>query len=170
MTPVAAPAVAAPRHLLVCVDVHDDDSCALAHGLVNHAGVIAHALGARVTVLAVLPPSSTPAAPPVGGDSAAYRGLLARAELQSASWRRTLATLTDRLRAPGLDVVSRVVESDAPAAEVIVDVAGGVGADLVIVGSHSRHGIARAVLGSVAERTAAHAAVPVMIVPRSALR
>lgn len=46
----------------------------------------------------------------------------------------------------------------------IVSLAKQVGADLIVVGSHGRTGVKRAVLGSVAERVVRHATVPVLTV------
>jgi nucleotide-binding universal stress UspA family protein len=46
----------------------------------------------------------------------------------------------------------------------ILDVAAEKNVDLVIIGTHGREGVARAFLGSVAERVARHAEVPVMLV------
>lgn len=43
-------------------------------------------------------------------------------------------------------------------------------ADLIVLGTHGRTGLARAVLGSVAEEVLRHAEVPVLVVPRSAER
>ena len=46
----------------------------------------------------------------------------------------------------------------------ILDAADELDADLIVMGTHGREGVARAVLGSVAERVAHHAQVPVMLV------
>ena len=48
--------------------------------------------------------------------------------------------------------------------EVIVQAAAGKNADLIVVGSHGRTGLARAMLGSVSERVLDTAAVPVLVV------
>lgn len=46
----------------------------------------------------------------------------------------------------------------------ILDCASSSGADLIVMGSHGRNGISRALLGSVAEGVLRHAHVPVMII------
>jgi nucleotide-binding universal stress UspA family protein len=56
-----------------------------------------------------------------------------------------------------------VTRSGAPAGE-IVSAASSVGADLIVMGTHGREGIAHFVLGSVAEGVLAAAEVPVCIV------
>jgi nucleotide-binding universal stress UspA family protein len=53
------------------------------------------------------------------------------------------------------------------AAATVVDVARNEAVDQIVIGSHSRHGLARVVLGSVAERVARTAPCPVTIVPAS---
>ena len=51
---------------------------------------------------------------------------------------------------------------------MIVDVARSAEADLVVVGTHGRTGVAHAVLGSVAERVVRTAPCPVLTVRQSA--
>ena len=48
--------------------------------------------------------------------------------------------------------------------DVICAVAKRLPADLIVMGTHSREGLARAVLGSVAEHTVRHAPCPVLTV------
>jgi nucleotide-binding universal stress UspA family protein len=47
----------------------------------------------------------------------------------------------------------------------IVEQARRVGAGLIVMGSHARHGLGHALLGSVAERVIRHAPCPVLVVP-----
>ena len=157
------------QHLLVCVDLHDDSGRALADGLLERARVLAGAWGARVTVLSVVPPVSTPAIPRLGTESTAYKVLLEAAVVQRDGVRAALAAHTDRLQQTGVSADGRLLEADGNAADLIVSTAVEVGADVVVLASHSRKGIARALLGSVAERTAARSTVPVLIVPQAAL-
>jgi nucleotide-binding universal stress UspA family protein len=49
--------------------------------------------------------------------------------------------------------------------EHVVAQAGSVKADLVVVGSHGRRGLGRALMGSDAEQIVRHAPVPVLVVP-----
>jgi len=56
----------------------------------------------------------------------------------------------------------RLVE-DATAANGIIDTAASMGADLIVMGSHGRTGLARLMLGSVATKVVAQAPVPVLV-------
>jgi nucleotide-binding universal stress UspA family protein len=64
---------------------------------------------------------------------------------------------------PGLDVTTATT-TGVPA-HAICAYARRIGADLIVIGTHGRTGVARAVLGSVAEAVVRHAACPVMTVP-----
>ncbi|MBS0334079.1 MAG: universal stress protein [Proteobacteria bacterium] len=78
--------------------------------------------------------------------------------------RARLATLCERLfkdRRP-LQFVQ-----EGPAGETIVRAARDWSADLIVIGSHGRGGLARAVMGSVAEAVMRHAPCPVLVVPRA---
>lgn len=70
--------------------------------------------------------------------------------------------LQERCQAHGLTVKVEEIEGDAK--RVIVDYAGQIGADLIVMGTHGRSGIKRMLLGSVAERTVRAAACPVLTV------
>jgi nucleotide-binding universal stress UspA family protein len=64
---------------------------------------------------------------------------------------------------PTLQVEARLAE-DVAAAHGIVEMANSEGADLVVVGSHGRTGVARLMLGSVAAKVVANSSVPVLVV------
>ena len=49
--------------------------------------------------------------------------------------------------------------------EEIVRKADAIGADAIVMGTHGRSGLMRAVIGSVADRVARHANIPVVLVP-----
>ena len=66
------------------------------------------------------------------------------------------------LRDSGLPTSAKVLHGDPR--EVLVDVARAEGADLVVVGSHGRTGLAKLVLGSVASHVVAHAPCSVLVV------
>jgi nucleotide-binding universal stress UspA family protein len=81
---------------------------------------------------------------------------------------RTMGDLEDAsadLREHGR-LVTTTVHQGAPAAEIIVT-ATEVGADLIVMATHGRGGLARAFLGSVAEHVVATSPVPVLLLPPS---
>ena len=64
---------------------------------------------------------------------------------------------------PGLDVTPHMVRGLAPA-EVIVETASTLAADLIVVGTHGRRGLSHLLLGSVAERVVRTSSIPVLTV------
>ena len=63
------------------------------------------------------------------------------------------------------EIVSEIHIVEGHAAEVIVDQASQTGADLIVLGTHSRRGVQRALLGSVAHKVVSHTGRPVLLVP-----
>lgn len=72
-----------------------------------------------------------------------------------------------RIREAGIDVEELVVDAVSPH-EAILEVAEERQVDLIVMGTHGRTGLARAVIGSVADRVVRHARVPVVLVPLKA--
>jgi nucleotide-binding universal stress UspA family protein len=60
-------------------------------------------------------------------------------------------------------VEARLVE-DTTAVHGIIDTAKAEGADLIVVGSHGRTGVARLMVGSVAAKVVAQSTLPVLVV------
>jgi nucleotide-binding universal stress UspA family protein len=74
-----------------------------------------------------------------------------------------LGKTAHELHAAGFkEVTTRVVEAEPPAG--ILETATGWHADLIVLGSHSRKGLEKLMLGSVAESVARHASCSVLIV------
>lgn len=76
--------------------------------------------------------------------------------------RAQLDALVERLRASRVEVSSTLL--GGVAWEQIVEAIAPAGADLVVVGTHGRSGIRRALLGSVAERVVRLSPVPVLTI------
>lgn len=72
-------------------------------------------------------------------------------------------SVTAELEAGGIDVVSNVVRGQP--VDVIENMIDDVGADLVVMPSHTRSGIQRVLLGSVTEKVVRVSPVPVVTVP-----
>lgn len=84
-------------------------------------------------------------------------GVAAEAERGLAEWKQQAESL-----APGIPV--RALKLDGAAWDAIVRQAAE-GYDLIVLGTHGRTGLKRALLGSVAERVTRHAPCAVLVVP-----
>jgi nucleotide-binding universal stress UspA family protein len=116
---------------------------------------LAQSLGAEVALIYGVDPNLAYA--PQSGVSSSQ--LIAEAERDG---RRLLASVAQHstLQSRPLEFV----QSGKPSAE-IVKAAAEWPADLIVIGSHGRRGIERALLGSVAEAVLRHAPCPVLVVP-----
>jgi nucleotide-binding universal stress UspA family protein len=115
---------------------------------------LARALGAEVALIHVIDTSLV-----LGGDTGIPPNeLIARAEQEG---QRLVAGFRQRLSLP--TTALEFVLSGSPASE-IVKAAKEWTADLIVIGSHGRGGIQRALLGSVAEWVMRHAPCPVLII------
>lgn len=103
---------------------------------------LAKKYGAQLVLVQVAPPVVAPGEPPFGGMPGLDDALLARA-------RADLESTWKALGQP--EGVERLAVIGAPA-ETIVATAQARNADVIVVGSHGRGGMARVLLGSVAER------------------
>jgi nucleotide-binding universal stress UspA family protein len=122
----------------------------------RQARALAHAVHGRLAVCHVLPgvPDISAFFPERRPDDSAEL----TAEEQAAQ-RALVARARDEL---GLELSEVFVERGAPYAE-IVRRAEAWGADYIVLGTHGRTGLARAVLGSVAERVVRHAHCSVLV-------
>jgi nucleotide-binding universal stress UspA family protein len=91
--------------------------------------------------------------------------LVPTAEIASrvVSWAQSeLAACVGKRKESGVEIVSILKQADAR--EAVLAVAEEIGADLVVMGTHGRRGIARALIGSVAESVVRTSPVPVMTI------
>jgi nucleotide-binding universal stress UspA family protein len=141
------------KHILVPVD-----GSATAQLAVDKAAGLAKAFGSAVTVVYVIDPY-----PFTGlGSDFAY-GQAEYLNAASAEAGEATKAALKQLEQAGLKANSLVVEEHAPWRGILTT-ATEVGADLIVMGSHGRHGIEKLVLGSVAQRVLSHAHLPVFVV------
>ena len=141
------------RSILVPVDFSD---CSLA-GL-RYAVRFAKEVGARIIVLHVADLGPVMMTTGCGGyDSPTY--------IEAARRRcgDQMQAFVKRVDFGGVPVDTSAVAGYCPAA--IYEAAVKKGADLIIVSTHGRTGLRRALIGSVAEGTVRHTACPVLVVP-----
>jgi nucleotide-binding universal stress UspA family protein len=86
------------------------------------------------------------------------------AVLRDAS--KHMSDVEERVRQQGVACESAVLVGRADTE--IVDHATQTHADLIVLGTHGRHGLPHALLGSVAEKVVQHAHCPVLTIPRHA--
>jgi nucleotide-binding universal stress UspA family protein len=138
------------KHILVAHDFEPDSDAAL-----DYALGLARSLGARITLLHTyeVPSMGAPELLVMATDWTKQIGTVARESLDK---------ITARAAGSGTPIASEVregaawreVESFAREHQV----------DLVVVGSHGRRGLSRALLGSVAEKIVRTAPCPVLVV------
>jgi nucleotide-binding universal stress UspA family protein len=85
-----------------------------------------------------------------------------KVEVDAAEWKELCSTWAQEAR-KSIDV--ETVAREGKPAEVVAAVAAERKASMVVVGSHGRSGVKRAVLGSVAEAIVRSSKVPVVVVP-----
>jgi len=154
------------RSILVALDGSE-----LADALVPHAQAVALATGATVTLAWVVDSAfrirsmTTPAGYPIpAGLAVDAAEEIVRAQQVAAG--DHLATVSAELRGAGVEVDARILEGDP--GEALVEAATAVSADLVLLATHGRGGVGRALLGSVTDYVSRHltTAAALIVPPR----
>ncbi len=142
-----------PKNILVGTDFSEQ-----ADSAVRYAAEVAAATGAtlHVTFIGLLSIQMLPFAA-----EGSWQGAVDWAAQQKAAAELRLAELVVSL---GTDIDTRPHYVEGPTAATLTELAIDYEIDLLIVGSHGRTGVGRALLGSVAERTVRHAPCPVLVV------
>ena len=81
----------------------------------------------------------------------------------NASAQRALTTAAQVVERAGLRCTQKIVEGHV-LHESILQAAADVNSDLIVMGSHGRHGIEKLLLGSVTQRVLSHTQLPVLVV------
>jgi nucleotide-binding universal stress UspA family protein len=142
------------KHILLGTDgsAASEHAASLAVGL-------ARTYGAKLTALYVVDPY-----PYLGiGETnpMGFQAYMAAAHQHAAQAHTKVSEMCSRSDPP-VQLEARLAE-DVAAARGIVEIATREGADLVVVGSHGRTGVARLMLGSVAANVVAQSPVPVLV-------
>lgn len=145
------------RHLLV-----PTDGSALSLKAVKTAARLAQSLGARVSIVHVMPPWI----PPVYGDPLGYLPVVSDPEEFKANIERSAQRVLDaavrRIESLGVSCGSVLCTHEHPW-EGILKTARSRRCDLVVMASHGRRGLAGVLLGSETARVLTHSRVPVLV-------
>lgn len=146
-----------PKNILIPVDFSDHSRRALDYGV-----ALAERVGGQATALHVLPPAFEyiPLEQAVWGATVTANQIRERVtENAQKEFAKFMENLPETVRSR----VTQEMLSGEPS-ETVLDRAEQGNFDLIVVGSHGRRGVARWVMGSVAERIVRHARCPVLVV------
>jgi putative phosphoribosyl transferase len=142
------------KHVLVATDLGPVSDRALAH-----ASDLALTLGAELVVLHVIELAAYPNPYPIPGVPISVPSAYGIRDDK----KRELDGIVESMRRRGID--ARGVIREGSSWRSAVAVAEETDAGLIVVGTHGRSGLSRAVLGSSAEQIMRHARIPVVTVP-----
>jgi len=154
------------RHAFVPVALDSDEELALARGAIDVARALVGGEG-RLTLASVRTPLEAAGDRRLVDEKAlmAYRAILAGRERWAGE---QLASLADHARAGLSRVDTKTFPDERGVAREICEGARAVGADLVVMPTHSRRGVERVFLGSVAQKVAHLSTLPVLLLPARA--
>jgi len=143
--------------ILSATDFSEDSSLAL-----SYAVDLAHKYGAEISVLHVDQPLAPVMASPDLGPAMDVGAMSRIAEEQRIIAQRELDKIVQRLRDDGLKAKS-LLKVGSPFLEIL-HAAQTENADLVVLGTHGRTGLAHVLMGSVAERVVQKCHAPVLTI------
>jgi nucleotide-binding universal stress UspA family protein len=128
---------------------------------------LAKSMNAEITLLHVVADytyySSLDYSPIMGFDSFSNLGMLQTntvTELQSAA-QDYLKKIKTHLGDPAI----KTIVKDGDSGDAIIDAAKDLNADVIVMGSHSRRGLEKILMGSVAEKVLRNSRIPLFIIP-----
>lgn len=141
------------KHLLIAIDGSELSDKALKQGL-----ELAKALSAKTTLLHVTAPWTSVA---VGEIAIMFPPQEYEANMKAAA-EKLLAKARAEADAAGVPSMTSY-KSDPQPYKAIIAEAESIGADLIVMGSHGRRGIAGLLLGSETTKTLTHSKIPVLV-------
>ncbi len=138
------------------------DGSELAQRALDHALALAKATGAEVTVVHISEPLAVYGAGYASVAGTVFDPVPELIEAQKSAANNVIEAA--RRRAEEAGVPAKTLHLDNTyAAEGIVETAGKVGADLIVMGSHGRRGLSRMLLGSQTSNVLTHTKIPVLV-------
>jgi len=145
------------KHILVPVD-----GSAASMQAARKAAGLAKAFASKLTLLNVIDVY------PFVGIGADYAfGQAEYLTAATANANQALARAQAEVAQAGVAQCEKIIAEGHVVHQGILDAAASHGCDLIVMGSHGRHGIDKLLLGSTAQRVLGHAVVPVMVVRES---
>ncbi len=141
------------HHILVTLDGSPES-----REILPFARALVLTFGARVTLFRVIPPHFPLSSPFTSLSGHGFQGL----EDEEGTTREALESEAGLLREEGLSVGVEIATGSHPA-EGILEFAEAGGVDLVAMATHGRGGVARLILGSVADKVIRGGTVPVLL-------
>ena len=140
------------------------DGSELAEQILPHVEALASRFGATVTILWATDSAASVIAETAGAgmDGGAMLDPTPIVDAEQDAAVDYLQGVAGRLRGHGLTVSEE--HPEGPAAEMIVQRAAELGADLIAMTTHGRGGLGRLVFGSVADRVLRHSTCPLLLV------
>ena len=149
------------KKVLIALDNHSN------YNLVSSKGSeLARALGASIALLHVFPdtittsPNAFSGLYPMMGTIDIEQGLKLAEQLDKES-RRFLNQVKEEIN----DKEAEIYTGEGDVANVILETAANCKADIIVMGSHSRSGIDKILMGNVAKQVLKHSHLPLFIVP-----
>jgi len=142
------------KHILV-----PTDGSKLSDRAVKEAATLATALGAKLTLLNVVPDQVWP----MYAESAVVMAQYSQKQLREESRGYAEELLAKAAKRAGVPVATQLVFSDVPY-DAIVKTAAKLKCDLVVMSSHGRRGLSGFLLGSETQKVLTHSKVPVLVV------
>jgi nucleotide-binding universal stress UspA family protein len=141
------------RHILVTLDGSNQS-----REILPFARAVAHLSGARMSFLRVIPPHFPLASPFTSHTSHEFHGM----DQEERAAKESLEREAEVFREEGIQVTTATV-SGVHAPDGILEYSGAHGVDLVAMATHGRGGVARLILGSVADKVIRGGNVPVLL-------
>lgn len=152
----------APKHILVPVALDQKEDLNLAEHALHAACDIAEKFESTITLLHL---SKNPVLGSAGVDVTGhiYESFQKILENRLNQGKMKLKGLEQEAKNRGITVQGKVVDSIQSTAQVILETASEVEADLLVIGSHGRQGLSKLMFGSTAEAVAKNSAIPVLL-------
>lgn len=146
------------NHILIALD-----GSRFAERSLDPALQLALRFESRVTLLRVTAPEAQPIVVGPAASLANLERVEQTAELEMEEAEAYLESI--RRQWAGLGITGRSEVTCGEPAEMILDTAGAVAADLIVMTTHGRSGLSRLIYGSVAEAVLRRSPIPVLLIP-----